>query len=174
MGVRWAAAGEARRQGGWIAALEPWRSLGYQAPRLGTWLARMAGQNAVRVATMGRGAKTEVCGIVVVQPNVLLGDFIALLAVRPEHAGRGVGRALVEDVAARTFRRRRWLFTSSDAGNRVAARFYRRLGFVRVGRLPGLVQAGRTEVLWRRGRDTPPSGRAPGRVALKGDGTQAG
>jgi ribosomal protein S18 acetylase RimI-like enzyme len=174
MRMRVAAAGEARRQGGWIAAIEPWRSLGYRSVRLGAWLARLAGQNAVRVATAGRGARTEVCGIVVVQPNVLLGDFIALLAVRPEHAGKGIGRALVEDVAARTFRRRRWLFTSSDAGNLAAARFYRRLGFARVGRLPGLVEDGRTEVLWRRGRDTPPSGRAPGRVALKGDGTQAG
>jgi ribosomal protein S18 acetylase RimI-like enzyme len=122
---------------------------------LGAWLARMAGQKSVRVAAVGRGAASEVRGIAVVQPSVLLGDFIALIAVRPEHAGQGVGRLLVEDTAGRTYRRRRWLYTSSDADNRAAARFYRRLGFERVGRLPGLVQEGRTELLWRRARATP-------------------
>ena len=149
MRVRVAAAGEARRQGGWIAAIEPWRSLGYRSVRLGAWLSRLAGQNAVRVATAGRGARTEVCGIVVVQPNVLLGDFIALLAVRPESSGQGLGRRLVQETAARTFRTRRWLYTSSDQQNRQAARFYRRLGFQRVARLPGMIRPERAEILWR-------------------------
>ncbi len=152
MRVRAAAPGEARAQAAWIAGIEPWRSLGYQAARLGAWLRRRAVAGGVRVAVQGTGRAAVVRGIVVVQPDVLLGDFIALLAVRPEHAGQGLGRALVEDTAARTFRRRRWLYTSSDAGNVTAARFYRRLGFARVGRLPDLVQRGSTEVLWRRAR----------------------
>jgi ribosomal protein S18 acetylase RimI-like enzyme len=88
----------------------------------------------------------------VVQPDVLLGDFIALVAVRPEAAGRGVGRALVEQVAARTFKRRRWLWVSSDAQNRPAAAFYRKLGFARAALIPDLVREGRSEILWRRGR----------------------
>lgn len=90
------------------------------------------------------------------QPGVLLGDFIALLAVRSEEAGRGVGRALMEWAAAKTFVDRRWLFVSADAGNQVALRFYRRLGFVAVGRLPDLVRAGRTEILLRKPY-TPPT-----------------
>jgi ribosomal protein S18 acetylase RimI-like enzyme len=153
MRVRFATAAEARRQAAWIVALEPWRSLGYRADRLGAWLGRMGLRRAARVAAEAG----ELRGIIVVQPDVLLGDFIALLAVRPEAAGQGLGRALVEDVAARTFRRRRWLYTSSDAGNRAAAAFYRKLGFVRVGRLPDLVRAGRVEILWRRGRSPTPS-----------------
>jgi ribosomal protein S18 acetylase RimI-like enzyme len=152
MRVRRALPGEARGQAGWIAAIEPWRSLGYRADRLGGWLARMARARGAWVAVQGRGPTGGIAGIVVVRPDVLLGDFIALVAVRPERAGQGVGRALVEDAAARTFRARRWLYTSSDAGNRAAAAFYRRLGFSRVGRLPDLVRAGHTEILWRRGR----------------------
>jgi ribosomal protein S18 acetylase RimI-like enzyme len=145
MHISTAAEGCARRQAAWIVALEPWRSLGYERRRLGAWLARCAREGRVCRARLG----STTLGIVVVRPEVLLGDFIALLAVRPEAAGRGVGRALVEHVAASTGRRRRWLFASSDSANRRAARFYRRLGFERVGRLPDLICPGRTEILWR-------------------------
>ena len=58
----------------------------------------------------------------------------------------------MEDAADRVFADARWLFTSSDGDNRAAARFYRALGFQRVGRLPDLVAPGRTEILWRKGR----------------------
>ena len=74
---------------------------------------------------------------------------IALLAVRPEMLGRGVGRALVEAIARLTFARRRWLYVSSDSANRPAARFYAKLGFERVGKLPDLVRPGHVEILWR-------------------------
>jgi ribosomal protein S18 acetylase RimI-like enzyme len=141
--VRKAEPAAARRQAAWIVALEPWRSLGYGAAPLGRWLARMARAGRALAALEG-GA---VMGIVVVQPEVLLGEFIALLAVRPEAAGQGIGRALVDQVAGRG---KRWLYVSSDATNRAAAAFYRRVGFARVARLPDLVKDGRTEILWRR------------------------
>ena len=137
---------QARRQARWIVTLQPWRGLGYQERALGRWLGRQAGLGLVRVA---RQADTVVA-IIVTQPDVLLGHFVALLAVAPAAAGRGVGRAVIEDAATRAARTRRWLYTSSDADNRPAAAFYRKLGFSRVGRLPDLVRAGRTEILWRR------------------------
>ncbi len=128
--------------------IDPWLSLGYDPRRLGAWLARSARSGGVFVVRTG----VRVDGIVVVQPDVLLGAFIALVAARPEAAGKGVGRALVDFVAARTFVGRRWLYVSSDTRNRAAAAFYRKLGFTRVGRLPDLVRVGRTEILWRLGR----------------------
>ncbi|HXU83068.1 MAG TPA: GNAT family N-acetyltransferase [Polyangia bacterium] len=133
----------ARRQAQWIAAIDPWLSLGYSAPALARWLGRSARLGQVIVTG------TPVAAIIVVQPDVLLGNFIALLAVRPEHAGSGLGRALIDHVAARTWKRKRWLYVSSDLGNRPAARFYKRVGFERVARIPDLVRQGRVEVLWR-------------------------
>ncbi|HEX3906097.1 MAG TPA: GNAT family N-acetyltransferase [Polyangia bacterium] len=138
----------ARAQARWIAAIEPWRGLGYQAAALGRYLARKARARAVWVVRrQPRGAPL---GVAVVDDGVLLGGFIALLAVRPEASGQGLGRALVGQVAARTFEARRWLYVSTDGKNGAALRFYRKLGFSRVGRLPDLVRRGRVEILLRK------------------------
>lgn len=145
-----ASAPVARAQAEWIAALQPWLGLGYRAASLGAFLQRAAASGQVRVARASRRGGVE--GIVVLQPAVLLGNFVALLAVRPEAAGRGVGRALMGHVEAETFATRRWLFVSADATNRAALGFYRKLGFTRVGRLPDLVAVGHTELLLRKGR----------------------
>jgi ribosomal protein S18 acetylase RimI-like enzyme len=150
MKIRRAKPNEARGQANWIVAMEPWRSLGYETAPLGRYLRRMARDAQALVAE----EKRQILGIVVFQPDFLLGRFIALLAVRPEAAGRGVGRALVERIEKATFAKRRWLYVSSDSENPSAARFYRKLGFGRVARLPGLVRDGRTEILWRKQRES--------------------
>ena len=154
MRIARAAPAVARAQGSWIAALEPWRGLGYRADALGRYLARKAATGNAWVArAAGKGPPLA---IAVVDDGVLLGGFIALLAVRPESSGQGLGRALVEHVAAQTFASRRWLYVSCDGNNAAALRFYRKLGFSRVGRLPDLVCQGRTEILLRK--------RAPGPI----------
>jgi ribosomal protein S18 acetylase RimI-like enzyme len=138
----------ARAQAGWIADIEPWRGLGYRASVLGRYLARKARGRGVWVTRAGTRGEPQ--AIVVVDDGVLLGGFIALLAVRPAAGGQGLGRALVDHVAAHTSRTRRWLYVSADGNNVAALRFYRRLGFSRVGRLPDLVRDGRTEILLRK------------------------
>jgi len=147
--VRRASPAVARSQAEWIVAIEPWKGLGYRAPALGRYLARLARTGDVWVSR-GRGRSPD--GVVVATDGFLLGGFIALLAVRPEASGQGLGGLLVAHVEARVFARRRWLFVSCDAGNRAALRFYRRQGFVRVGRLPDLVHPGRIELLLRKPR----------------------
>lgn len=137
----------ARAQAAWIAAMDPWRTLGYRPEALGRYLARKAAAKCVWTAHIGQDPPEAV---VVADDGFLLGGFIALLAVRPEASGRGLGRALVEQVAAEVFSKRRWLFVSCDRNNRAALRFYRRLGFVRVGRLPDLVRTGNVEILLRK------------------------
>ena len=88
----------------------------------------------------------------VVQDGFLLGAFVSLLAIRPEATGQGVGRALMAHVEADVFKRRPWLFTSCDSSNTRALRFYKKLGFERVGRLPDLIKPKRVELLLRKGR----------------------
>lgn len=157
IGVSAASPQLAGRQGEWIARLEPWLSLGYGAAGLARFLRRSARGQGVLIARdgalagrAGRAGRGQVVGVLVRQEGVLLGDFVALLAVRPESAGQGVGRALMAEMEAQTARRRRWLFVSADADNGGALAFYRKLGFRRVGRLPGLIKEGHTEILLRK------------------------
>jgi ribosomal protein S18 acetylase RimI-like enzyme len=165
----------ARAQAGWIAAMDPWRALGYGSAALGRYLGRKAGARSVWIARTTPGA--EPSAVAVADDGFLLGGFIALLAVRPAAKGRGIGRALVERVAAEVFATRRWLFVSCDGNNRAALRFYRKLGFSRVGRLPDLVRSGNVEILLRKpapigpGRDAPPVGQNPP-VTVRAMGTK--
>ncbi|HEY6475122.1 MAG TPA: GNAT family N-acetyltransferase [Polyangia bacterium] len=154
----------ARAQASWIAGIEPWRGLGYAPGALGRYLARKARSRAVWIArAIPRGAPLA---IAVIDDGVLLGSFVALLAVRPEAGGQGLGRALVDHLAARTFASRQWLYVSCDGKNLAALRFYRRLGFSRVGRLPDLVRPGRVEILLRLRKPAPPKGKiAPAKIA---------
>ena len=151
-----ASAAVARSQAAWIVAIEPWRGLGYREAALGRYLARQARAGDVWVARARASRRTRGAGssaplaVVVATDGFLLGGFIALLAVKPDASGQGLGAALVAHVEARLRPRRRWLFTSCDAGNRAALRFYRRLGFRQVGRLPDLVRRGRMEFLLRK------------------------
>ncbi|HEX7597467.1 MAG TPA: GNAT family N-acetyltransferase [Polyangia bacterium] len=148
MRIRRAEPVEARRQAEWIVAMEPWSSMGFKAVPLGRWLSRRARAGCVLVVA----DRQAILGILVFQPDFLLGTFIALLAVPPPAAGRGVGRALVERIERQTFARHRWLYVSSDSQNLGAARFYKKLGFARAARLSDLVCEGRTELLWRKSR----------------------
>jgi ribosomal protein S18 acetylase RimI-like enzyme len=141
----------ARAQAVWIVGIEPWKSLGYEAAKLGSYLGRMAKEREVWMARApGRGGGP--LGLVVVQEGFLLGAFVSLLAVRPDEAGKGVGRALMDHVAAQVFAKRPWLYVSCDADNKRALTFYRKQGFQRVGRLPDLIKPKRDEILLRRGR----------------------
>jgi ribosomal protein S18 acetylase RimI-like enzyme len=151
MNITRATPATARAQSEWIVGIEPWRGLGYSAAPLGRYLGRMAKEREVWLAR-GAGRAAPPLGLVVVQDGFLLGAFVSLLAVRPEAAGQGVGRALMEHVAARVFARRSWLFVSCDSANARALSFYRKLGFERVGRLPDLIKPKRVELLLRKGR----------------------
>ena len=142
------------RQAAWIAGIEPWRGLGYRAAPLGRYLARLARTGDVWVARARRPGAHGAAARRSPSSSRRMGFCWAgsspcSRSSRRERAGprAAAGRARR---GARLRPRRRWLFVSCDADNRAALRFYRRLGFARVGRLPDLVRAAAIELLLRK------------------------
>ena len=82
---------------------------------------------------------------------VLLGGFIALLAVRPDAAGQGVGTRAGRAGAARGCAAQAAVAVRLGRRGTTARRCVSTAGwvFTRVGRLPDLIRAGRVEILLR-------------------------
>ncbi len=76
--------------------------------------------------------------------------YIMLIGVQPVWRGTGVGRALIEHAEAALFAHSDDVFLLVSDFNHAAQTFYRRLGYVQVGAIPGYVVQDVTElVFWK-------------------------
>lgn len=129
-----------------LAAMDPWKRLGYSAAALGRALAnpdpalhRFAVDDA-----------KETIGVVGIRFPWLRGPYLELLAIFPEAQGRGTGEAVLAwlEEQARPTSSNIWALTSEF--NLRARAFYRAVGFVEIAPLPGLVVNGSSEILLRK------------------------
>ncbi|MGD9947165.1 MAG: GNAT family N-acetyltransferase [Desulfobulbus sp.] len=130
-----------------LAAMDPWKRLGYGAPALGRYLtAPDSGLKRFAVQV----ESTETIGVACVRFPWLRGPYLELLAVFPAAQGRGVGRTLLAwmEEQARLSANNLWTVTSEF--NTKARQFYQAAGFVEVAPLPDLVATGESEILLRK------------------------
>lgn len=126
-----------------LAAMDPWRALGYTATGLAAYLGREDAA-LTRVVIEQDGVAIAVLAL---RKPWLRGPYIELLAVLPQGQGSGLGRQLVEWAAAQGGGN---LWACVSAFNHPARAFYDRAGFAEVAALPGLVAEGSDEILLRR------------------------
>lgn len=91
---------------------------------------------------VARDEEGKVHGLYILHPNNIgrCGHISnASYAVSPEMRGRGIGRLLVEDSlkVARELGFRIMQFNAVTAANEAANRLYQKLGFIRLGSMPG-------------------------------------
>ncbi|HJZ83688.1 MAG TPA: GNAT family N-acetyltransferase [Polyangia bacterium] len=80
-----------------------------------------------------------------------VGGYLRLIAVAPAWQSKQVGAALLHEVERRVAAQSRALFLLVSHFNQSAQRFYARLGYEQVGRLPGFVKPDIDELLyWKR------------------------
>ena len=142
---------EAEACAAFLAASEPWRTLGrnelaclqsLEDPAKESYVAYRDGQLA---------------GCLVLN---LLGPFpgyLQIVCAAPAFRGSGLGSALVAFAEARIFREHPNVFLCVSSFNPRARRLYERLGYALVGELPDFLQAGYSEFLYRKSlgpRDT--------------------
>jgi len=89
-------------------------------------------------------------GFIILDLNGPLGGYVQAIAVGPEWRGRGVGRKLMAFAEQCIFRESPNVFLCVASFNTAARRFYRRLGYERVGVLKNYVLHGYSEILMRK------------------------
>lgn len=154
-----------------LASSEPWLTLGYDAA---VWRRLLRGPLANRdawvIAEAGRAR-----GIAIVRHGFLAGDYLELLAVDASARGDGLGTRLLEHCETDVFARARNFFVCVSDFNHGARRFYRRHGYVQVGRLDALLIPGSAELLLRKTsgpmRDTATTGARSRRPSSRSGGS---
>ncbi len=144
-----------------VSLSEPWETLGEQVDFQAYITLKQA-----HVCTMLTAGKTEVAGFVIftAEPVFARGGYLRAIGVAPGMRRHGIGRKLLAFTERMIARRCDNIFLCVSSFNRPAQSFYRKLGYRRAGKLPGLLVPGESEyIYWKRLR---PAGRKRGEAKL--------
>ena len=127
-----------------LAASDPWHKLGltskhclksFKIPYRETWLA---------------AADHGIAGLVTITMYGTFRGYIQSLFVAESFRGSGVGAGLLARAEKIIFKKAPNVFLCVSSFNKGAQRFYRRMGYVRVGVLKDFVVSGQDEILMRK------------------------
>lgn len=139
-------ADEAAALGDGLAAIDPWRRMGYAGETLSGYLLR-PDPAAHRFAIRADGALS---GVISVRNPWLRGPYLELLGLLSHSQRRGIGQAAMQWFESEAPRDAGFLWLVCSEFNAGALAFYRRCGFSEVAGLRDLVFAGFTEILLRK------------------------
>ena len=137
---------EARFCAGFLAASEPWLTLGLTSEQAFQRLTDPTRE--VYVATVNG----QVVGLLILFLDGTLKGYIQTIAVHPDWRSRGIGTHVIEFAEERIFRISPNVFLCVSSFNRRAQKFYERLGYQRVGELTDFVVKGHSEFILRKTR----------------------
>lgn len=133
---------------GIVSASEPWLTLGE-----GVDFRRFISLKQAYVSMTGSGVHAEPAGFIIFTPEPVFarGGYLRAIGVDSHARRNGVGRSLVSFAERETARRCPNFYLCVSSFNRQARSFYRKLGYVPVGKLPDLLMPGATEyIYWKR------------------------
>jgi len=137
---------EARCCAGFMAASEPWVTLGLT---FGQAFQRLTDPTReVHVATVN----DQIVGVLILHLSGPLNGYLQTLAVHPDWRCRGIGTRMMQFAEERIFRQSPNVFLCVSSFNVHAQELYERLGYQRVGELPDFVAKGFSEILMRKTR----------------------
>lgn len=142
-----------------VSLSEPWMTLGERVD-FKTYIAL----KQAYVCTVSTAGKTEVAGFVIftADPVFARGGYLRAIGVAQAMRRHGIGRKLLAFMESMVARRCDSIFLCVSSFNRPAQSFYRKLGYTRAGKLPGLLVPGESEyIYWKRLR---PAGRKQGKA----------
>ncbi len=137
--------GEIREISRALAAMDPWRTLGYKPQSLSYYLLR-ADCALKRRAIYVSG---NLSGVLAVRFPWLFGPFIELIALFGDCRRKGIGRRVIEWTCGQ-YPASRNIWATVSAFNLDAQKFYARMGFERTAALEDLIKPGLQEILVRK------------------------
>ena len=137
-------AAEARYCADFMAASEPWVTLGLSSEQAMQRLTNPARE--VLVAT----ASEQIVGVMILDLTGMLNGYIQILAVHPDWRSRRIGTQLIAWAEQRIFCQSPNVFLCVSSFNDGAKRFYARLGYKTIGELPDFLKQGYSEILMRK------------------------
>ena len=100
----------------------------------------------VYLATLG----TTFAGFVMLNLRGPFSGYVQMIGVCPELRNRGIGARLIAFAEERIFRESPNVFLCVSSFNKAAQRFYKRLGYKRVGEIKNYIVRGHSEHLMRK------------------------
>lgn len=137
---------EAQACAAFMAASDPWMTLGYTLPALLRTM-RAPGRERYVAEVEGRLA-----GFILLNLQGTFTGYIQTVCIAPGFRGQGLGSHLVAFAEERIFRDHPNVFLCVSSFNTSARDLYRRLGYVQVGELDDFLVAGHSELLLRKTR----------------------
>lgn len=129
-----------------LAAMTPWRELGYRAETLHHYL--LGVQEGFQ--SLGLHVDGTPAGVITLRSPWLRGTLLELIAVLPRFHQQGLGAWLMQWLVAHArAKNQRNLWTLVSAFNEPALCFYQSQGFIRIGQLDHLIVEGQHELLLR-------------------------
>jgi [ribosomal protein S18]-alanine N-acetyltransferase len=95
----------------------------------------------------------RVVGFIIFTPEPVFarGGYLRAIGVAADMRRQGIGGKLMDFAESRTAQRSQYFYLCVSSFNKKAQSFYKKLGYRKVGELPGLIMPGATEfIYWKR------------------------
>jgi len=131
-----------------VAASEPWKTLRERVD----FGQAITGRQAYACIRSGSGT-IEVAGFIIftAEPVFARGGYLRAIGVANSLRNQGIGSKLMAFAEKTASRQATWFYLCVSSFNRKGQAFYKKRGYTRVGKLPGLTSPNSSEyIYWKR------------------------
>ena len=129
---------------------DPWKKMGFKEKDVEAIIKNSKLKDTFVIYEKLNGGKKNFAGFALLVPGFLGGFYLNLLAVKSQYRGQGLGEILMKHCEDYVFARSNNFYLCVSSFNKGGEKFYRRLGFKKVGTLKELVIKNNDEYFYRK------------------------